>query len=854
MQPIRPLLRAALAPLSLVTIAVGQCDVLPASDGPFAGADGEVRSFVEWDPDGPGPLGVHVVVCGAFRNLANVGGGLALLDPATETFSSIGRCDGIVRDAAVTPNGDLIVGGDFTEIGGIAANDVARFDGTTWSALGNGITDPQGRVHAVAVRPNGDVLVGGEFRETLAGGVVGTSVLRFANNQWSSIGNLVTSLEEYVNDLVVLPNGDVVATGFFALAAGQPVGSIARWDGSGWQPYGSGMAANNILPIGIGEQLLLASNGDLIVVGNFTSIDGVPAAGFARFDGSTWTAAPNLPFGSKRCVIEAASGELLVGGDLRPSGLLYTPAVRSSGGNWLPIGLANAPSYASSLYELPSGALLRGTSEAVAGAPLRGIARWNGLQWRALGPGTDGAVFAAAALGDGDLLVAGDFRSLASVVSPHAARYRDGSWIPAAVNLGTTITGAVGHALDSGAHAIALQAATGATFVFYRDTLTPAYQLIAVVAGKVLAFGEDAAGRLLVGGDYQFTDLYGQTFTGLAAWDPDTLTWLDYDPQFTGSVTAITRLEDGTIVFGGELSQTGGPVGHLATYVAQQWFAVGGDVDAPPRDLAVTTTGNLVVLGDITQAGTTPMSGIATFDGVGWSQPGSGFPVNDPTQRPTCLAAMPNGDLLVGGSFSAAGGVPAANIARWDGTSWHAIGSGADAMVHDLAVRSDGTVLCVGAFSRFDGVETMFVARVEPTCPAIPFEYANGFCTSASLTATLKVRSGAWLGRQARTLATAIPIGHTAVAVYGFTPIGVPLGSLFANAAPFCSLLVDPILVTVPPQLGQVADARLTIPNQPALVGQIVHHHFLTVDLSQPGVLGQVSATDAVAFTIGSHW
>ncbi len=34
-----------------------------------------------------------------------------------------------------------------------------------------------------------------------------------------------------------------------------------------------------------------------------------------------------------------------------------------------------------------------------------------------------------------------------------------------------------------------------------------------------------------------------------------------------------------------------------------------------------------------------------------------------------------NGDLIVGGTFTAAGGVPADNIARWDG-AWHALGAG----------------------------------------------------------------------------------------------------------------------------------------------------------------------------------
>ena len=42
------------------------------------------------------------------------------------------------------------------------------------------------------------------------------------------------------------------------------------------------------------------------------------------------------------------------------------------------------------------------------------------------------------------------------------------------------------------------------------------------------------------------------------------------------------------------------------------------------------------------------------------------------------LLPLPNGDLVVGGAFSTAGGVAVSNVARWDGASWSALGSGTD--------------------------------------------------------------------------------------------------------------------------------------------------------------------------------
>jgi len=46
-------------------------------------------------------------------------------------------------------------------------------------------------------------------------------------------------------------------------------------------------------------------------------------------------------------------------------------------------------------------------------------------------------------------------------------------------------------------------------------------------------------------------------------------------------------------------------------------------------------------------------------------------------------------DLIVGGVFDVAGGNPAGRIARWDGGSWHAMGSGVDDGVRAFAPYGD---------------------------------------------------------------------------------------------------------------------------------------------------------------------
>ena len=59
--------------------------------------------------------------------------------------------------------------------------------------------------------------------------------------------------------------------------------------------------------------------------------------------------------------------------------------------------------------------------------------------------------------------------------------------------------------------------------------------------------------------------------------------------------------------------------------------------------------------------------------------------------------AVYNGDLIAGGDFTSAGGASAAHIARWNGSSWQAVGSGIGGSVFALGIY-DGEVI-----ARFKG-------------------------------------------------------------------------------------------------------------------------------------------------------
>ena len=46
-----------------------------------------------------------------------------------------------VRAAAVDGSGNLYIGGEFAVVGDVIANYIAKWDGSSWSALGSGISN-----------------------------------------------------------------------------------------------------------------------------------------------------------------------------------------------------------------------------------------------------------------------------------------------------------------------------------------------------------------------------------------------------------------------------------------------------------------------------------------------------------------------------------------------------------------------------------------------------------------------------------------------------------------------------------------------------------------------------------------
>jgi hypothetical protein len=202
--------------------------------------------------------------------------------------SPVAQTSGYVFATAAAPNGDIYAAGTILDAGGLDVNRIARWDGVAWSPLDAGVSgDPSGNaVFALLVLPNGDLIVGGQF--ATAGETPASGIARWDGKSWSALGTGMsnTTGSSSVNSLAVMPNGDLIAGGWFDTAGGLSANGIARWDGAAWSPLGAGLTGGQFYTIV--KSLLILPNGDIVAAGSFASAGGLPAANIAR-----WTTSCN---------------------------------------------------------------------------------------------------------------------------------------------------------------------------------------------------------------------------------------------------------------------------------------------------------------------------------------------------------------------------------------------------------------------------------------------------------------------------------------------------------------------------------------------------------------------------------
>ncbi len=619
--------------------------------------------MVEWDPDGDGPQPSLMVVGGSF-DVAGTTLHRSIVAWDGQTWQPIGNGVSGGVSALAVYHGDLIACGYFTSIDGVPMKRIARWNGSAWQPLGSGLTISGSETGPNALLVyNDELIVGGSFSS--AGGVVAKGIAKWNGSGWQSMSNsLVGGVGVASIYSLATYGGHLFAGGDFSNINGVSANSIAQWTGTTWIGVGGGVTGGLV-------RGLAPFGGTLVACGSFTSAGATGTARVAAWNGSSWAALGGGISGSSLSypyTLTAFAGRLFIGGSFRKtSGSNFDFIAAWDGLSWTDVGPAGAASgvSVSSIAPFHGELLCGGKFTQINGCHAMNLARWNGTAWLRFPP-----------IGDWF-----DFFGAAPIGSIHETALVSGT-----VNLanGDTISGLLGW--DG---------------VSWSDFGGPSIHSASSVV--------QMAGDVFVGGVF---DVGGVPTTAVAKRLPSE--WSLLGTGMNGTVTEVVEYAGMLHAAGAFTTAANSPASRVARWNGNAWESLGAGVSggSPVRINAIAVyRGELVVGGTFTTAGSSPANNIASWDGSQWKSLGTGMVGTAGLTFVNALAVL-NDQLYAAGEFVSAGGVTANGIARWDGDSWHALGTGLTgaSSIASLAVFNNA-LFAGGSFYSISGTKVSNFAR-----------------------------------------------------------------------------------------------------------------------------------------------
>ncbi len=632
---------------------------------------------------------VLLVAC-VFGAYAQEGANDPTFNPAAAGFGTGDGANGWVEAIALQPDGKAMIGGSFVTYGGAVRYKIARI-------LANGSIDPSfttgsganSSVTSVLVQPDGKILITGLFTS-----YNGTNRARIARlNADGSIDTTFdpgTGASGSIRTCALQPDGKILIGGEFLSYNGTARPRIARLNPDGgldptFNPGGSGA-------LGFIYCLDLRTDGKIMIAGNLSSYNGTVRNKIARLnaDGSLDTSF-DPGSGANSLILTCRSqpdGRVLVGGTFTTvGGVARGRSARLNADGSLDttfdVGAGADNTVGTCSLQTDGRVIVGGEFTSFGSSDSDRIVRLNadGSVDASFDPGTgaDGEVLSCAVLPDGKMLIGGKFIAF------------DGE--PRNRILRLNHDGSPDTAYDPG---------SGAN-------------------NTVLEIEQLSDGRIMVGG--YLTGYNGELRMGLARLEADGTIDASFDPGpgvNSGSIVrAIATQPDGKSIIGGPFSTYAGvPMLGIARIntdgTLDPSFDPGtgtGDV----YDIAIQPDGKIIIVGSFTTYNGVTRNRIARINTDGsldaTFNPGSGA-----ITQVNVVALAPDGKVMIGGTFQLYNGAVRNRLARLhaDGSldAGFNPGQGPDATVVDLDVLPDGKVMIAGSFATYGGTARNGAARV----------------------------------------------------------------------------------------------------------------------------------------------
>ncbi len=220
---------------------------------------------------------------------------LARWDRATGLWSSVSfGVQGEVNSLAVDNSNNLYIAFQGTDVcadaacsQGLTVNHIAGWDGKNWFKLGQGLT---GDVNSLVVDSSNNLYAGGAFwticaDETCSQSIKVNCIARWNGSTWSKVGQ---GLDNWVYSLAIDESNNIFAGGVFqnvctneACSSKTPARYIAKWNKSVWSALGSGIGPR---PASVAPVASLAWRyGKVSVGGHFSTGGNKVSANFAQY-------------------------------------------------------------------------------------------------------------------------------------------------------------------------------------------------------------------------------------------------------------------------------------------------------------------------------------------------------------------------------------------------------------------------------------------------------------------------------------------------------------------------------------------------------------------------------------------
>jgi PKD repeat protein len=388
-----------------------------------------------------------------------------------------------------------------------------------------------------------------------------------------------------------------------------------------------------------------------------------------------------------------------------------------------------------------------GYFENIGGVQTQGIAMWNGIQWLAMGDGIPGGYVTSICILNGDVYAGGSFENAGGVSVKNIARWDGTSWhavgtlpityysimsmavwngelyvtafMAAPIGPGSAIAKWNGTTWTGVATAtptsclIYLHSASDTLFAYGAFTElngTPTKCAAAFIAGNAMVpMPVDSSTNALTNAFYHHGTLFAIDGTGLLFNYLSGTGWSTDSVVFEGNTNRLFEYRDSLHI------STQGETLFPSTDTLEIWNIYNGTryrrigyaatvLNYHEQIKCVLPVNNtLYAGGSFTRFDGRILLSSISYDGTGWQQfAGTALAYGDAWKNSsvsTMVYDTSSGQLYVGGSFFYAGDSINTNVARWDGSQWHAMGSGFNSSVSKLIMYQDTLYAC-GSFTK----------------------------------------------------------------------------------------------------------------------------------------------------------